>query len=217
MPVSTLPEMNPLVDQYLIDGCMRCSYGATPQCKVHRWKEELVLLRQLVLESGLTEDRKWGVPCYTLNKKNVLMIFAFKDSCCISFFKGALLSDSKKILVKPGENSQAGRYLQFSSTQEVLKQKKNISAYIREAIQLEQTGKKIEFKKETEPAPPELMERLNQDAAFKKAFYALTTGRQRGYILYFSQPKQAETRHRRIEACVSKIMAGEGLHDKYKS
>lgn len=193
---------------------MRCPLGATPQCKVHRWKEELILIREWVLESGLKEERKWGVPCYTLNGKNVLMIFAFKDSCCISFFKGALLTDPKTLLVKPGENSQAGRYLQFHSTQEVLKQKKNIALYIREAMQLELAGKKIEFKKETEPAPPELLERLDQDAAFKKAFYALTTGRQRGYILYFSQPKQSETRHRRIESCLSKIMAGEGLHDK---
>src|SRR5690606_15746361 len=128
---------NPKVDKYLVDGCMRCELGGTADCKVLNWTAELELLRKIVIDCGLTEDLKWGVPCYTLNGKNVLIVSALKEFSCISFFKGSLLSDTKKILEKPGENSQAGRLLKFRSTEEIRKIEADIKAYIFEAIEVE--------------------------------------------------------------------------------
>lgn len=203
------------VDQYLLDGCMRCKYGATPECKVHLWTEILVMLRHLALESGLKEEVKWGVPCYTFQGKNVFNISAFKNFACVGFFKGALLSDPQKILEKQGENSQSGRIIKFTTPSEVTKYKKALLSYFKEAAELEKSGKKIEAPKEKEPMPEELIHYLNQDATLKRAFYALTPGRQRGYIIYFSQPKQTQSRINRIEKCIEKIMNGEGLHEKY--
>lgn len=204
------------VDQYLIDGCMRCDLGGTPNCKVLTWTAELNLLRSIVLESALEETIKWGVPCYTINNKNVLMVSAYKHFCCISFFKGALLKDSKKILEKPGENSQTVRLLKFKNVDDISKIESDIRAYIDEAIEIEKSGKKVETKQETEPIPEELIQKFEEDSELKKAFEALTKGRQRGYILYFSAPKQSKTKHSRIEACIEKIKNGEGLHDKYQ-
>lgn len=206
--------MDPRVDQYLIDGCMRCKFGGTPQCKVNDWRAELELLRQIVNETELKEELKWGVPCYTRNSKNILNISALRDAATIGFYKGALLDDPVGLLQKPGENSQAVRYIKFTSLQEVADNKAHIIHYITQAIAVEKEGKKIEFKKTPEPMPEELIQALEEIPALKKAFEALTPGRQRGYILYFSQPKQSQTRRGRIDKCTEKIMKGEGLHDR---
>ncbi len=208
--------MNPKVDKYLIDGCMRCPLGGTPECKVHTWPEELDLLRQIVLTSGLTEELKWGAPCYTFEDKNVLMVSAFKDFCCISFFKGSLLKDSKGLLDKPGPNSQATRLFKFTNIEGIQAVEEDIKTYIKEAIEIEKAGLKVNFKKNPEPLPEELEQKFEDDPLLKDAFEALTPGRQRGYILFFSQPKKSETRTARIEKCVPKILNGEGMHDQYK-
>lgn len=203
------------VEGYLEQGCMRCSYGGTPECKVHRWRGELELLRGIILSCGLTEESKWGVPCYTLNGKNVLMLSAYKEFACVSFFKGSLLHDTFGLLVKPGEHSQAARYLKFTDSAEIPKQSSSIKEYIFQAIEIEKAGKEVVFKKNPEPIPDELQQVFEIDEALQAAFYALTPGRQRGYILYFSQPKQSQSRLNRIEKCREKILLGEGLNDKY--
>ena len=215
--------MNLKVDEYLIDGCGRCSLGGTPDCKVHKWTAELELLRMIVLDCGLTEEVKWGVPCYTVSthadkqEKNVLIVSAFKEYCSISFFKGALLKDVKSILEKPGKNSQAARLIKFTNIEEIKKVEADLKTYIYEAIEVEKAGLRVKFKKNPEPIPEELESKFEKDPVFKTAFEALTPGRQRGYILYFSAPKQSKTRESRIEKSVGKILNGEGLHDKYKS
>lgn len=208
-------KTNPKVDKYLVDGCMRCKYGATPNCKVNNWRDELSALRHLVLESGLTEDLKWGMPCYTENGKNILMVSAFKEYCSLSFFKGSLMTDANGVLVSPGENSQAMRYMKFTSVAEIVAQQGQIKAYIAEAIAIENSGKKVQFKKEPEPMPHELLNAFDEYPGLKDAFYALTPGRQRGYIIYFAQPKEAKSRMNRIEKCREKILNGVGLNDKY--
>ena len=209
--------MNTSADQYFIDGCGRCEFYATPQCKVHSWTPELQLLREILGGTDLTEDCKWGVPCYTYEGKNILMLSAFRDYCSLSFFKGALLADQKRLLVKPGPNSQASRQFRFTELSQVEKVKAEIASYILEAVNLEKEGKTISFKKNPEPIPEELSDKFEEDPMFKNAFESLTPGRQRGYILYFSQPKQSKTRISRIEKCSTKILKGEGLHDKYQS
>ena len=208
--------MNNTVDNYLLEGCGRCPLGGTPDCKVHQWIDELILLRTIVLDCGLTEDCKWGVPCYTFQNKNILLVSAFKAYCCISFFKGSLLSDKNKKLVKPGKNSQATRMLKFTSTDQITAIEKDIKAIIFEAIEVEKSGLKVAYRKNPEPAPEELEQKFKEDPLLKAAFEVLTPGRQRGYILYFSAPKQSKTRTSRIEKCIGKIINGEGLHDKYK-
>ena len=208
--------MNQTVDNYLMNGCGRCPLGGTPNCKVHRWLPELELLRAIVLKSGLTEESKWGVPCYSFKKKNVLIISAFKDFCSINFFKGVLLSDTKNILVKAGKNTQAARLMKFNNVSEIKRVEVDIQNYISEAIVVEKAGIKVELKSNPEPIPEELEKILKDDAVLKTAFEALTPGRQRGYILYFSAPKQSKTRVSRIEKSMGKILKGEGLHDKYK-
>lgn len=206
--------INPKVDKYLIDGCMRCKFGGTPQCKVNNWREELETLRQIVLETGLTEEIKWGVPVYTHNGKNILSIAALKDYATIGFFKGVLLKDTNKILQQQG-NLQSDRIVKFTSVKDIEKVKDVLKEYVLEAIEIEESGKKVEFKKNPEPIPDELLEAFEQDPAFKQAFYALTTGRQRGYIIHFSQPKQSQTRIGRIEKYKEQIFNGIGLNDKY--
>lgn len=208
-------SINALVDLYLSQGCGRCKYHKTPECKVHRWKEELEVLRDIVLHTELVEDVKWSVPVYTFQNKNVVSVSAFKEYACISFFKGALLSDSHQILKKHGENSQTFRILKFTDVNSINRLKSVIIEYIYEAIELEKNGAKIVYKKNLEPTPIELEEKFEKSTAFKNAFYALTPGRQRGYIIYFSQAKQSATRRARIEKCVEKIMNGEGLNDRY--
>jgi uncharacterized protein YdeI (YjbR/CyaY-like superfamily) len=206
-------KLNPQVDLYLVDGCGRCKFYATPKCKVRKWTSELEYLRQIALESGLTEEIKWGVPVYTLDNKNVINISAFKDYSCISFFKGVLLKDSKKLLQKHGENSQSVRTLNFTDTETIVKLSSVIKAYIQEAIELEKKGEKVEFKKNLEPVAEELETKFKESPALKKAFYALTPGRQRGYIIFFSSAKQTETRTSRIEKYTKQILAGKGMQN----
>ena len=206
--------MNVKVDQYLTDGCMRCKYGGTPDCKVHRWTEELKLLRKIVLECGLNEELKWGVPCYTFQKSNILLVSAFKEYCAVSFFKGVLLNDSDGSLTAHGENSQAVRIIEFTHVQEILEKESSIKAYIFEAIEVEKAGLKVNFKKDPEPLPEELKLKFEEIPALKTAFESLTPGRQRGYILHFSQPKQSKTREARIQKYLGKILSGQGMNDR---
>ena len=208
--------MTESIETYLLEGCGRCPLGGTPECKVHSWTEELKYLRSIVLDCGLNEEMKWGVPCYTLNGKNVLLVSAFKEYASISFFKGALLSNEKSLLVKPGANSQAARVIRFTDTKQIQEVEAEIKATIFEAIEVEKAGLTIPFKKNPEPVPEELEKKFEEDPVFKSAFEALTPGRQRGYIIYFSGAKQAKTRETRIEKYVGKILNGEGLHDKYQ-
>ena len=206
--------MNSKVDKYLIDGCMRCKYGGTPQCKVLNWVEVLELLRQIFLETGLTEEIKWGGPVYTHNGKNVVTINALKGSANIGFFKGVLLTDPHKILQQQG-NLQSDRIIKFTNSKDIEKIKDALKEYILEAIVIEESGKKVAFKKNPEPIPDELLQAFENDPPFRKAFDALTPGRQRGYIIHFSQPKQMQTRMGRIEKYKEQIINGIGLNDNY--
>ena len=206
--------MNTSVDEYFLEGCRRCPLGGTPDCKVHNWTEELKLLRSLILDCGLEEESKWGVPTYTYHANNVLILAAFKEYCSISFFKGALLSDEAKILEKPGKNTQAARLIKFTDIKEVTQLKSTIKSYIFEAIEIEKAGLEVKFEKNPEPIPEELQVKLDENPKLKSAFEALTPGRQRGYILFFSAPKQSKTRDSRIEKSIPKILKGKGMNDR---
>jgi len=208
-------NLNPLIDLYLKEGCMRCPYGATERCKVIPWREELQTLRQLALESGLQEERKWGVPVYTLNGKNVISVNALKESANLSFFKGALLRDEHGLLQQQG-SIQSGRIIKFTSVDEISRLQDILAHYIREAIQIEQSGAKVVTIKKPEPMPEELLEVFEEDPAYQSAFFSLTPGRQRAYIITFAQPKQTATRLGRIQKYRDQILAGIGLHDEYK-
>jgi uncharacterized protein YdeI (YjbR/CyaY-like superfamily) len=206
-------SINPKVDLYLADGCGRCAFYATPNCKVKKWQKELETLRQIVLECNLTEELKWSVPVYTYQNKNIAIVAAFKDYCAISFFKGALLEDKHGLLNKPGESTQSARLIKFTAEKEIIKCASILKKYILEAIAIESSGKKVMFKKDLEPIPEALENKFNELPVFKKAFYTLTPSKQRGYIIYFSQPKQAQTSAARIEKCLEKIMNGRGITD----
>jgi len=182
--------------------------------KVKKWQEEYEQLRILTLDCGLTEELKWGCPCYTFQKTNIVLIHGFKEYCALLFMKGALLKDVKGILVQQTENVQAARQIRFTSVKEIVKMKTIIKAYIKEAIELEIAGLKVELKKPTEfEIAEEFQNVLDDNPKLKTAFYNLTPGRQRGYILHFSSPKQAKTREARIEKCMQKILNGKGLDD----
>ena len=209
--------MNTSPDQYFIGGCGRCSLGGTPECKVHAWAHELALLRSILQNTELSEECKWGVPCYTLNGKNVLILSAFKKYCCISFLKGALLRDDKNLLTKQGEHSQSGRLVKITSVDQVATLEHDIINLINQAIANEKAGLKVESVPNPEPVPMELQAILNDDPMFREAFYNLTPGRQRGYIIHFSQPKQSKTRTARIEKYTLQILNGEGMNDTYKN
>ncbi len=206
--------MNPQVDQYFTQGCGRCPLGGTPECKVHNWTQEMEQLRAILHECDLTEELKWSVPCYTFRNNNVLILSAFKDYCSLSFFKGALLNDEAGILEKPGPNSQAARLIKFTNVQQVIELEPTIKAFIQQAIDIEKAGRTVAFKKNPEPMPEELEQKLEEDPVFKAAFEALTPGRQRGYIIYFSGAKQSKTREARIEKYMPKILEGKGFHDR---
>lgn len=206
--------LNPKVDKYLADGCGRCPLMATPQCKVNAWPKELKQLRMIVLDCGLTEEVKWGVPCYTYEKNNVLVVSAFKEYSSLSFFKGALLRDPNGILVKPGENSQSARLVRFTSVREIKALEPILKSYILEAIEVEKNGLKVDFKAKTELViPEELQKKFDALPALQAAFTSLTPGRQRGYILHFSAAKQSKTREARIEKCIPQILEGRGMMD----
>lgn len=178
------------------------------------WQAEMMLLRKILLNCQLTEELKWGKPCYTYRKSNVVILYELKKFCGPGFFKGALLKDEEGILVKPGENSQATRYIKLTDTDQIIKMEPILKAYIYEAIELEKAGLKVDFKaKNTLKLPEELQRKLDENPVFKIAFENLTPGRQRGYNLHFSAPKQAKTRESRIEKQIPKILAGKGFHD----
>jgi uncharacterized protein YdeI (YjbR/CyaY-like superfamily) len=206
-----MSQSNPSVDLYLVEGCGRCSYAATPQCKVHRWSEVLQELRFLMLSTELIETRKWGVPCYTYQNKNVLIISALKESVILSFFKGALLNDPDQILELPGDNSRHGRLIRFTSVDQVHNQPENIFKFVQEAIEIEKSGRKVQPIQALPPIPGELIQFFDTDAKLRNAFYALTPGRQRGYILHFGSAKQSKTRIDRIERAIPAILQGKGL------
>ncbi|WP_420579644.1 YdeI/OmpD-associated family protein [Reichenbachiella sp.] len=207
--------MNTDVDNYFVNGCGRCADYATPNCKVHLWTKGLSELRRIVLSCGLNEEAKWGMPCYTFQNKNVIMISAFKANASLSFFKGALLQDAEGLLQKPGENSQSARLFKFTTAQEVLNAESTLRAYIFEAIELERAGLAVEFKIVSEfDIPPEFQKAMNDQPKIKSAFEALTPGRQRGYLLHFAQAKQSKTRESRIQKCLPKIFEGKGFNER---
>lgn len=203
---------NPQVDNYLEEGCGRCKLGGTPECKVHKWPQELKLLRKIALDCGLNEEIKWGVPVYTYQKHNIIIIGAFKENCVLSFFKGALLEDEEKILQFPGENSQSAKVIRFTDVKTIQKLEAVLKAYIFEAIEIEKAGLKVTPKKlEEYTVPAEFKSKLKEMPALKKAFEALTLGRQKAYLLHFSSAKQAATRISRIEKCIPNILKGKGF------
>jgi uncharacterized protein YdeI (YjbR/CyaY-like superfamily) len=207
-------KLNPAVDLYFLDGCGRCSLYATPQCRVHLWDNELAQLRMIALESGLTEELKWKHPCYTIDGKNVLLLGAFKDNCVMSFFKGALLKDEHGILEKPGADSHSDKVLRINSLEKIEILEPIIRAYILEAIAIHRAGLKIESKAVSDyDFPEELLAKFEALPTFKTAFEALTPGRQKGYLLHFSQAKQSKTRMDRIEKYIDKIFAGKGWQE----
>ncbi len=192
--------MNPKVDFYF------------DQAKT--WQKELGQLRKIVLQCGLTEELKWGTPCYTFQKSNIVLIHVFKEYCAFLFFKGALLRDTNKILIQQTENVQAARQVRFTNVETVITLEPILKAYIFEAIEIEKAGLKVDLKKTTDFAmADEFQDRLDKLPALKTAFEALTPGRQRAYMLHFSAPKQAKTRASRVEKWIPQILNGKGLND----
>jgi uncharacterized protein YdeI (YjbR/CyaY-like superfamily) len=178
------------------------------------WQKELEQLRTIVLDCHLTETLKWGCPCYTFENSNIVLIHAFKEYCALLFFKGALLKDPKGILIQQTENVQAARQVRFTAVQEIKQLAPALKAYIFAAVKVEEAGLKVPLKKTREfNMPEEFQQKLQEDAGLKTAFEALTPGRQRGYLLYFSAPKQAKTRESRIEKSIQDIFDGKGLND----
>lgn len=192
--------MNPKVDFYF--------------SKAKNWQEELAQLRMIVLDCGLTEEVKWGVPCYTFQDSNIVLIHVFKEYCALLFFKGALLHDADGILIQQTENVQAARQVRFTNVREIVKMEPILKAYIYEAIEVEKAGLKVKLKETKDfKIPEEFQKKLDKRPALKKAFDALTPGRQRAYIFYFSQPKLSKTREERVEKYVQQILDGKGLND----
>ena len=193
-------RMNPKVDGYL--------------SKAKKWQEEFEKLRMIILDCQLTEELKWGVPCYTFQKGNIVLIHGFKEYCALLFIKGALLHDIHGILIQQTENVQAGRQIRFTNVQEIVAMETTLKAYIYEAIEVEKAGLEVNYKKNTEfIIPEEFQNKFDEIPALKTAFEALTPGRQRAYILYFSEPKQSKTRESRIEKYMQQILIGKGLND----
>ena len=192
---------NPAVDGYFL--------------RAKKWRAELGKLREILLERQFTEALKWGKPCYMYQGKNVVVMVPFKEHCALIFTQGVLLKDPKGILVLPGENTQAARQARFTSVEQIEKLEKVIVALVDDAIKAQENGLKVPFKKATEfEIPEELQAKLKKDPAVKKAFFALTPGRQRGYLMHFSAAKQTKTREARIEKCTPQILGGKGLNDR---
>ncbi|TAK00050.1 MAG: hypothetical protein EPO39_16040 [Candidatus Manganitrophaceae bacterium] len=182
--------------------------------KAEKWQEEFKKLRMIVLVCGLTEELKWGKPCYTFQENNIVLIHGFKEYCALLFFKGALLKDAKGILIQQTENVQAARQIRFTQVREIVQMKPILKAYIEEAIEVEKAGLKVDYKKTSEfIVPEEFQKKLDELPALRTAFDALTPGRQRAYILYFSAPKQSKTRESRVEKWLRPILNGKGLND----
>jgi uncharacterized protein YdeI (YjbR/CyaY-like superfamily) len=194
----TTSKANPNVDAFIANA--------------KNWQPELKLLRAILLDSQLTEDFKWSQPCYTLDGKNVIVLGPMKDSCAFAFFKGALLKDPHGVLTRPGQHSQSARWIKFTSTREIVEMKSVLKSYIREAIQIEKSGLKVKLKKTSDlKLPEEFQLMLDEFPDVKKAFEALTPGRQRAYIYHFSAPKQSKTREARIRKFMPHILKGKGL------
>ena len=192
--------MNPKVDWYF--------------SKAEKWQAVLEQLRIIVLDCGLTEELKWGVPCYTFQKSNIVLIHVFKEYCAVLFFKGALLNDPAGILIQQTENVQAARQMRFTHIKEIVELETVLKTYIFEAIEVEKVGLTVDFKTTKESViPEEFQKKLDEIPTLKTAFEALTPGRQRAYILHFSAPKQSKTRESRIEKCMPQILDGKGLND----
>jgi uncharacterized protein YdeI (YjbR/CyaY-like superfamily) len=192
--------MNPKVDWYF--------------SKNERWQKEIGKLRMIILNCGLNEELKWGCPCYTYQNSKIVLIHVFKEYCAVLFFKGALLNDAGGILIQQTKNVQAARQVRFTNVQEIVKMEKILKAYIYEAIEVEKTGLKVKLKKTSDfKIPEEFQKKLDKNRALKTAFDALTPGRQRQYIFYFSQPKQSKTREARVEKYMKQILRGKGLDD----
>jgi uncharacterized protein YdeI (YjbR/CyaY-like superfamily) len=197
----TKSRMNPKVEKYF--------------SKAKKWQKEFEKLRMICLDCGLTEELKWGHPCYTFQKSNIVLIHGFKEYCALLFFKGALLKDPKGILIQQTENVQAARQIRFTNVQEIVELEPTLKAYINEAIEAEKAGLEVSYKRTPEfQIPEEFQKRLDEIPALKTAFDALTPGRQRGYLLYFSAPKQSKTRESRLEKCLQQILKGKGLNDQ---
>ena len=179
-----------------------------------KWRDELLALRKLLLDCGLAEEFKWRSPVYTADGGNVAIVWGFKDYCGLGFFKGVLLKDPEGILVAQGENSRTARIVKFTSVAEIAARQAALKDYIREAVQIEKAGLRVDLPKDDLDYPAELIDRLNGDPDFRAAFEALTPGRQRGYVLHFSQPKQSATRASRIDKAAPRILAGKGMHDR---
>jgi len=195
-----MKKTNPKVDAFL--------------SRAKTWKAEFEKLRKTMLDCPLTEELKWGVPCYTFQNSNVVLMHGFKEYCALLFFKGALLRDPKGILIKQTANVQSARQIRFTGVREIVKLKTVLKDYIHEAIELEKAGLKVNFKKTAEFAvAEEFQNKLDKSPALKKAFHALTPGRQRAYLLHFSAPKQSKTREARVEKCTPQILKGQGLND----
>ena len=193
-------KMNPKVDFYF--------------SKAEKWQEELEKLRMIILDCPLTEELKWGVPCYTYEKSNIVLVHVFKEYCAILFVKGALLKDTEGILIQQTENVQSARQVRFTNVQEIIQLEPILITYIHEAIEVEKSGLKVDYKKTTEYSiPVEFQNKINEIPALKTAFEALTPGRQRAYLLYFSAPKQSSTRQSRVEKYAQQILEGKGLND----
>jgi len=179
-----------------------------------QWRDELETLRSILLECELTEELKWYQPCYTFQKKNVVLMHGFKEYCALLFFKGALLKDPERILVQQTENVQGPRQIRFTNVREIVKRKSILKAYVAEAIELEKSGAKVKLKKVSEfKVPEEFQKKLDETPTLRKAFFALTPGRQRGYLLHFAGAKQSKTRELRIERHIPQILEGKGLDD----
>jgi len=182
--------------------------------KAKQWQQEIERLRTIVLDCGLTEELKWGCPCYTLGESNIVLIHVFKEYCALLFFKGALLNNADGLLIQQTENVQAARQVRFTNIREIIEQEYILKKIINEAIEVEKAGLKVELKKTTEfKMPVEFQSKLDHIPALKSAFEALTPGRQRAYLLHFSQPKQSKTRESRVEKYIPQILAGKGLND----
>jgi uncharacterized protein YdeI (YjbR/CyaY-like superfamily) len=182
--------------------------------KAEKWQKEIKKLRTIVLDCGLTEELKWGCPCYTFQNSNIVLIHVFKEYCALLFFKGALLHDASGILVQQTKNVQAARQIRFNNVRDINEMESILKSYVQQAIEVDQAGLKVNYKKTSDFAiPEEFQKKLKKNAALKKAFNALTPGRQRAYLFYFTQPKQSKTRESRIEKCMPQILKGKGLDD----
>jgi len=212
---------NPKVDAYLSKAAAAAdtrprSVMLNNAKNILRWQEEFEKLRTIILNCGPTEELKWGQPCYTFQKNNIVLIHGFKKYCALLFFKGALLKDAKGILIQQTENVQAARQIRFTNVSEIVEMEPVLKAYIYEAIEVEKAGLKVNHKEISDfTIPKEFQNKLDGIPALKTAFAALTPGRQRAYILYFSAPKQSKTRESRVEKCMRQILNGKGLNDQY--